>query len=417
MSPINILIYVFLFTSLFYEVFLLITYFEKRLDIKEENEPITGKIKRYPTVSILIPCWNEETTLGKTVHSLLNLDYPKDKLKILIIDDGSTDNTWEVAQKFATNPQIEVHRKENGGKYIALNFGLSQVTSELVGCLDADSYVDKDALRHVVYAFQTHKEVMAVTPSVQVWKPKNMLQLIQRVEYGWGIFIRKMFSYLNAMYVTPGPFSIFKRELFEAIGPYKHAHQTEDMELAMRIQSRHLKMVNAHNARVYTVAPDTLYKLYKQRLRWTYGFIKNSIDYKYIFFRKEYGNLGLFVLPIAALSIISALYVVATTAASFLNHLSDSIIKFQTVGIDFNIWHWLQQFDWFYINTETIALMSIVAFMGTLTLVFLSRKMAEGHMRVGWDMIYFLTFYAFIAPLWLSRAVFNAVFQVNTTWR
>ena len=102
----NIIVYIFLFTSLYYEVFLLITYFEKRLDIREENEPILGKITRYPTVSILIPCWNEEKTLSKTVHSILNLDYPSDKLSLIIIDDGSTDNTWEVAQEFAKNKQI-----------------------------------------------------------------------------------------------------------------------------------------------------------------------------------------------------------------------------------------------------------------------------------------------------------------------
>ncbi len=412
----NILIYVFLFTALYYEVFLLITYFEHREGMKEENKPIDGKLKHFPTVSVIIPVWNEETTLGNTVHSLLNLDYPKDKLKIIIIDDGSTDTTWEVAQKFAKHPQIECYHKENGGKHTALNFGLTHVTSEFVGCLDADSLVDKDALRHIMLAFQEHKDVVVVTPSIQVWKPKNLLQLIQRVEYGWGIFIRKMFSYLDAMYVTPGPFSIFRRDLFDKIGTYRHAYLTEDMEMALRIQSQHYKMINAHNAKVYTVAPNTLYKLYKQRLRWTYGYIKNAIDYRYMFFKKEYGNLGFLVLPTAVISIFSSLYVISVTLIKFFNEVWTYYVKFQTVGFDVNL-HPHFTLDWFTFHTETIAVMSIIAFLGTLTLVFLSRKMAEGHVRLGWDLLYFLTLYAFIAPLWLAKAVWNATFSVRTTWR
>ena len=196
--------------------------------------------------------------------------------------------------------------KENGGKHTALNFGLSQSKSELIGCLDADSYVDKDALKHIVQYFED-KQTMAVTPSVKIYQPKNILQMIQSVEYGWGIFIRKVLAYLGALYVTPGPFSIFRREVFEKIGSYRHAHNTEDLEIALRMQAHHMKIANAHNARVYTVAPDTLKKLYKQRLRWTFGFIKNVIDYKFIFFRKQYGNLGIFILPMASVSIISGI--------------------------------------------------------------------------------------------------------------
>ena len=415
-APTNILIYVFLFTALYYEVFLLITYFENRHAIKDENMPINGRILRYPSVSIIIPCWNEATTLDKTVNSLLELDYPKDKLKIIIVDDGSTDNTLEVAHTFSFYPQVEIYTKVNGGKHTALNFALTKIHTELVGCLDADSYVDSQALKHIIFTFQENVDIVAVTPSVQVWRPKNLLQLIQRVEYGWGIFIRKMFSYLNAMYVTPGPFSIFKRDLFEKIGPYKHAHQTEDMEMALRIQSKQYKMVNAHNAKVYTVAPNTLRKLYKQRLRWTYGFIKNAVDYRHLFFKKEYGNLGMFVLPIASLSIISSVYVISMTVLSFITKLWKAYIKFRTVGFDWNILHWFT-FDLFYINTEVVAITSIVAFLGTLTLVLFSRKMSEGHIRPGLDLLCFLTFYAFIAPLWLGKALFNAIFSVRTTWR
>lgn len=393
---------------------MLITYFETRLTIKEENVVIKKGLKKYPSVTIMVPCWNEAGTLSKTIHSLLNLNYPKDKLKIMIIDDGSTDNTWKVAEKFKNKPQVEMYHKENGGKYTALNFGLTKITTDLVGCLDADSYVDKDALQNIVTYFQD-KETMAVTPSVKVWQPKTIIQLIQKVEYGWGIFLRKMLSYMGALYVTPGPFSIFRREIFDVVGGYRHAHQTEDMELAMRLQTNHIKIANAHNAYVYTVAPATLRKLYKQRLRWTYGFLKNVIDYRFVFFKREYGNLGIFVLPVASLSIFSALYLIAVTMFSFGQSVFKEIIKIQTVGFSYT-WPAFN-FNWFTINTEFLALISTIALLGTIYMMLLSRKMSEGNVRPGLDMLYFLTLYTFIAPLWMAKAVYNTLFKVKTSWR
>ena len=408
----NYIIYIFLFISLYYEVFLLITYFEKRLLMQSETARVCRGVKKYPTVTIIVPCWNEEKTVCATVHSLLNLNYPKDKLKIMIIDDGSTDGTWQVIQKFQNKKQVEMYHKENGGKHTALNFALEKITSELVGCLDADSFVDKDALLNTAVYFED-KETMAVTPSVKIWKPKNIIELIQKVEYAWGIFVRKMLSYIGAMYVTPGPFSIFRREVFEKLGGYRHAHSTEDMEMAMRLQANHYKMVNSHNTIVYTVAPDALRKLYKQRLRWTYGFIKNAIDYKYLFFKKEYGNLGIFVLPMATISIFSAIYVLLMTIFSFLRSVFHELIKINTVGLHWPTWN----IDWFAFNTGFIAIISLLAFLGTVLIIFVSRRMADGKVKLGMDLVWFFLIYAFIAPIWLSKAVYNSIFSVKTKWR
>lgn len=407
--------YVLLFISLYFEVFIMITYIEHRPTIKKENKRALEKPKKYPTVAIIVPCWNEETTLSKTIHSLLNLDYPKDKLEIIVVDDGSTDNTWEVLQKFKQTNQVKIFQKENGGKYTALNFALQQSTSDLVGCLDADSYVDKDALKHIIQYFD-EKTVMAVTPSVKIYKPETILQMIQSVEYGWGIFIRKILSYLGALYVTPGPFSLFRRSVFKEIGEYRHAHNTEDLELALRMQAHSMKIVNAHNAVVYTVAPRTLKKLYKQRLRWTFGFIKNVIDYKFIFGRKQYGNLGIFILPMASVSIISGVYIIGTALYNLLQSAFHTIQKISTVGINTNF-EGRFSFDIFSINTEFIALASGVAFIGTFIIVLVSRKMAEGKLSFGMDLVYFLTLYTFIAPLWLIKALYNALFSVKTSWR
>lgn len=411
----NIITYIFLFTSLYFEVFILITYLENRENIKKENKRSKEKPIHFPSVSIIVPAFNEEMTIAKTMETLLNLEYPKDKLKIIAVDDGSIDNTFEVMKKFEEKDRVKVFRKENGGKHTALNFAIEKIDSDLIGALDADSYVDRDALKNIVLYFEEDKNVMAVIPSVKIYEPKNILQMIQKVEYGWGVLLRKMLSYLGAVYVTPGPFSIFKREVFEKIGGYKNAYNTEDMEMAMRMQKNKMKIVNAHNASIYTVCPDTLRKLLKQRLRWTYGFIKNTIDYKNILFKKEYGNLGIFILPMASISIVSAIYILSGFIYKILYNIFEEIIKIQTIGLHFNIPRF--EIDWFFLNTEFIAIISFATLLGTFAMLYLSRKMTEGKFKINMELIYFLTLYTLIAPLWLARAVFKVVTGGKTTWR
>ena len=100
-------------------------------------------------------------------------------------------------------------------------------------------------------------------------------------------------SLVNAIHVTPGPFSIFRKEVFDKIGKYKHAHTTEDIEIALRMQKHHMKIENAPDAYVYTNTPKTVKSLYKQRKRWIYGFIQNALDYRGLFFKKKYGTTPL----------------------------------------------------------------------------------------------------------------------------
>ncbi len=411
----NYITYFFLFISLNFEIFLLITYFENRKEIKAESKAQSNvKLKKYPSVTIIVPCWNEQNTVSKTVHSLLNLDYPKDKLKIMVVDDGSTDNTWQAVQKFANHPQIELHTKENGGKYTALNYGISKLTTDLVGCLDADSYVHKDSMKKIALYFED-KETMAVAPSIKLWQPKNILQLLQKVEYGFGIFTRKMYHYMNAIYITPGPFSIFRREVFEKLGGYEHAHNTEDIQIALRMQKNGFKIAHAHEAIVYTVPPETVKKLLKQRVRWSYGFIKNAYDFRDMIFNKKYGNVGMLILPMACISIISVLFVSSVSIYSIINGLVNWFVRVQTVGISPHFS--LPNFDLFYINTELIAIVGVVVATGSILMILMSKRMSENKFDIGLDLIYYLSLYMFIAPLWIGKAAWNAVFSVKTTWR
>jgi biofilm PGA synthesis N-glycosyltransferase PgaC len=404
------IIYFSLFISMYFEVFMLLTYIDKRHVIKREE--IQNAPLKLPGVTIMIPCLNEESTISGTLNSLLKLNYPKDKLSIIVIDDGSTDNTQSVLKRFRNNRQIRILKKENGGKHSALNFGLNHVTTSFVGCLDADSFVEPNALKKIISHF-TSPDIMAVTPAIRVYEPRSIIQLIQKVEYTWGIFLRKMLSYLGAIYITPGPFSIFRTRVFETLGGYRHAHFTEDFEITLRMHNSHMKIVNAHDAYVYTITPYTLRGLYKQRLRWTYGFLNNLIDYKHMLFRFKYGNIGLFILPMAIVSIFTALYFTGAFIVNAATKGYEQIEQIQAAGFSFS---W-PSFDFYFLNINPIMIVTAAILAGTITILFISRKMTEGRIRVGRDILYFLAIYAFIAPLWLSKALFSTVFARKITWR
>src|SRR3989344_3767903 len=138
--------YPFLFIAIFFESFILVTLLSKPARAARARKPGTAT----PSVAVIVPCRNEVATVSATCNSLLALDYPKDKLEIILVDDGSTDATPVMMSKFTYHPQVRIIRKENGGKHTALNAGIAVTQAELIGCLDADSFVEPDALREII---------------------------------------------------------------------------------------------------------------------------------------------------------------------------------------------------------------------------------------------------------------------------
>jgi cellulose synthase/poly-beta-1,6-N-acetylglucosamine synthase-like glycosyltransferase len=400
------------FLSIYVQIFLLITFIERRKEIKYRTGPID--LKTYPSVTVIVPCWNEEATIGGTIDSLLALDYPADKVQIILVDDGSTDNTWHVMQHYIGHPQITAFTKENGGKHTAMNLGISKTTTEFVGCLDADSFVDPQALKRIMTYFE-NKEVMAVAPAIIVTKPKNLIQRIQKIEYNWAIYTKKMLGLNNAIHVAPGPFSIFKTEVFAKIGNFRSAHNTEDMEIAYRMQANHMKIEHANDAFVYTVTPNTVKKLYKQRLRWIYGFIQNTIDYRRLLFKKEFGNFAFFTVPSGVLSVISVCFIFFFSIYKLFNFIIEQTVRITTVGITFT---WPQHlFDPFYFNTQAMNIIVITLYSTVILAMLIGSRMAEGRPKFSFTYIWFFAIYSVIAPLWLLKAVYNTIFAKKTAWR
>lgn len=413
----DIIFFIITFFSVYVQVFYLVTFFRYQNKILRR----TGKVylKEYPAVTIIVPCYAEEKTVEKTVHSLQELRYPKDKLHIILIDDGSPDNTWKKLQQLEKQyTNIRSFTKQNGGKHTCLNFGLDNTKTLYVGCLDADSLVHPEALVRIMSYFELNSKLMAVTPTLVVHNPKSLVQRAQRAEYNVGTYNKKMMGFLGGIHVTPGPFSIFKKEVFDTIGQYKKAHNTEDMEITFRMHRQGYLIDNCSDAYVYTLGPKTIYDLYRQRVRWIYGFMKNIIDYKELFFKRKYGTLGFFTLPAGLISIIAVIFMIFFIIQGLIRPIYSFFERIFIVGFDASFSNFLQMpsFDWFYINTETVALVAFVLYTLVLSSFVLGKWVSSNRETNLLDAVIFFGLYSVIAPIWLMKAIWNVLISREDSW-
>ena len=412
-SAYTAIFYVFSFISVYVQIFFLVTFLEKRKHIVKNPDNL--ELTSYPTVTIAVPCYNEHETILKTVESLLALDYPKDKISLFLIDDGSKDDTWDIIKNLDNGANIKAFHKENGGKHTALNLALEKNTSEYFGCLDADSFVHSQALKRILKYFELDSKTMAVVPSIIAYNPKNILQSAQKVEYDMAVYTKKMLGFMGGIHVAPGPFSIFKSTVFTELGNYHKAHNTEDQEIALRMQEHGYKIDHCPDAYVYTNIPDSVIKLYRQRLRWIYGFIKNLVDYRRLLFKKKHGTVALFTLPSGIVSVIGVIFLSTTIVINIVKFIYHKIIQIQTIGFS-SLFIFDYKFDWFFVSTKAVLFLSIILYILIITSILIGRKMSTGKAKFSLSIFYFIIIYSVIAPFWMIRAIYNAIISKESSW-
>lgn len=412
MSP-EMLIYPFIFLAIFFESFVLVTLLSK--PARDSRARALGT--ETPTVAVIVPCWNESSTIAATCDSLLALNYPKDKLEIILVDDGSTDNTREAMAHFANNSQVRIMHKENGGKHTALNLAIATTDAEFIGCLDADSFVDPDALKEIIPCF-ANPRVAAVTAAMSIHQPKNVLQHMQNAEYAFGITYRHVFASINGLYVTPGPFSFYRHSILKELGEFRHAHQTEDMEMALRIQRAGYEIENAPRARVYTKSPDTVFGLIKQRTRWTSGFLRNILgEYRGLIGSRPHGVLGMLVLPSAVLSVGSGILIFFLMLFELARSIITAIEIRVGIPLSYTLMPQSGPLDWFYVPIDFFLLLSLTTLVVSFSFVVIGKRISKTPGKIGLGILSYTFLYGLIAPLWLIRATADVTLGKNRAWR
>ncbi|MBI5405942.1 glycosyltransferase family 2 protein [Candidatus Kaiserbacteria bacterium] len=411
MSP-EAFAYPFLFIAIFFESFILVTFLSKPARAARARTPNTET----PAVAVIVPCYNEAATVAGTCESLLALDYPKEKLEVILVDDGSTDGTTKAMARFRGHPQIRVIRKENGGKHTALNAGIAATSAEIIGCLDADSFVEPDALREIVPCF-ANSRVAAVTAAMSVHRPKNLLQHMQNAEYTFGITLRHTLASINGLYVTPGPFSFYRHTTLKEIGDFRYGHQTEDMEMALRIQRAGYEIENAPRARAYTKSPNTIAKLLKQRTRWTTGFLRNILgEYRCLVGNRAHGALGMLVLPTALIAIGGGILTFSATLFNFARHAMAAAEVRAGVPLSYTL---LMRgpFDWFYLPVSFFLLLGATMLVASFSLIVTGKRISKTPGNLVLGIVSYAFLYGLVAPLWLLRATTDVALGKRRQWR
>jgi biofilm PGA synthesis N-glycosyltransferase PgaC len=226
-------------------------------------------------VTVVVPAFNEGAMIQAAIGSLLDLDYPE--YDILIIDDGSTDDTLARARELEGrygNTTVRVIRKAHGGKASALNTGIALAETPYVVCMDGDCRLSPDTLRHGMRHFADPR-VAAVAGNVKVVNRNNVWTKLQALEYIEGLNLtRRAQGFLRAVNIIPGPIGLFRREVLVSVGGFATDTFAEDADLTLTILTAGWQIAYEERAIAWTEAPEELLGLIKQRYRWTRGILQ-----------------------------------------------------------------------------------------------------------------------------------------------
>lgn len=251
------------------------------------------KLKKLPSISIIIPAYNKEKVIEGTIKAVKNIKYPAHLKEIIVVDDGSKDRTYEIIKKING---IKALTKPNGGRADALNYGIRHAKGEIVITVDADSYPKPDSVLKAIDFF-SDKDVAGVTCTVLVNKPKKFIEKLQNFEYSMFYLTRKMLEAVNCIYVTPGPLALYRKDVIKKIGGFDTKNMTEDIEIAWRILKYGYKIKISIESEVLTDVPENWRQWWHQRIRWSVGGIQTTIKYFNLLFSRKVGNIGYFLLP------------------------------------------------------------------------------------------------------------------------
>jgi cellulose synthase/poly-beta-1,6-N-acetylglucosamine synthase-like glycosyltransferase len=246
-------------------------------------------------VSVIVPAYNEEKVIAWSIESLLEQDYQN--YEVVVVDDGSTDSTLEVARRYE-GPRLKVVHQENKGKAEALNLGIRSASGSLILTVDADTRLGKAAIGSLADRFASEPELGGLSGNVKVAEANGLLQRLQEVEYTTGIGLtRKGQSMLYSVMIVPGPIAAFRKEALEKAQYFSPDTFAEDFDLTLAILKLRYRVEYEDSAIAYTVAPAGVEDLLKQRRRWYRGMIQVLAKNEGMFFRRRYGVAGMYGVP------------------------------------------------------------------------------------------------------------------------
>lgn len=247
-------------------------------------------------VSVIIPAYNEERVIARTIESVLKSNHAK--LEVIVVDDGSEDKTSEIVSRtYGANDKVFLYRQQNGGKASAINTGIRKAQGDIMITIDADTSVTPDSIAMLIRHFSDEK-IAAVSGNVRVGNRKNLLTTWQHIEYVTGFNLEKRgFAALNSVPIVPGAIGAWRKQIVEDLGYFTDDTLAEDTDMTLNILRQGHKVIVDDQGYAYTEAPENTKSFLKQRFRWTYGTLQSFWKHKRAVGSLKHKSLGFFVLP------------------------------------------------------------------------------------------------------------------------
>ena len=257
----------------------------------------------WPTLTVIIPAFNEGAMVEQAIDSVAASDYPAHRLEIICIDDGSTDDTWRYllrAQRRYPDLVRSVRFPANRGKKEALFAGFTQARGEMLVTIDSDSLIAPDALRQVVSPLMQEDRIGAVAGNVKVYnRHQSLMGKMQGVRFVNLDYLRASQSLYRAVICTPGSLSAYRRRaLMPVLEAWRRqtflgapCHHSEDRALTNFILRHGHYTYYQRPAVVYTLVPETYAGVCRMYLRWERGNVREScvqLGYLFTRYREKY---------------------------------------------------------------------------------------------------------------------------------
>ncbi|HYD03054.1 MAG TPA: glycosyltransferase family 2 protein [Alphaproteobacteria bacterium] len=292
--------------------------------------------KQFNSITVIIPAHNEQKYIAECLNSVLKAKF-NGKKEIIVVNDGSADNTGKILKKFES--KIKLINIKHSGKSTAINTALRQAKGKLIAIVDADSIISIDSLNEAKKYFSDPK-VGAVTSVIKVKNDSATMSSWIRLEQLYNSLLRQLFCKINVNIVTPGPLSIYRKDVLENLGGFGVKGLSEDVDIAVRIIKSGRKIAFSKNSVAETNMPENWKGFSKQRSRFAKGWI--NIFKRHLKMDKHL--LQIYTLPIALFGYFQAVIMGLIT---LYNIISGYIAYFYSQGIIFNLGVAKFLFEWF----------------------------------------------------------------------
>jgi len=272
-------------------------------------------VTRPQLISVVIPAHNEEKTIAQCIESVLENEYPWKE--VIVVDDGSTDNTYLIASQYTKTGIVKVFRREpaSGYRAIAVNYGIFFARGDLILWLDADSVLGREALNWTARYFED-KSIVAAAGNLRVLnRDKNLLTKLQSYEYFLSFEMgRRTQSRLRTLLIIPGGLGAWRKSHLESLGRIDKA-LAEDFDTTLKFHKLRERLIFMPEVMSWTEVPETWRDWIRQRIRWARGQLQSLKRHRLLFFKKRFGVPGMVGAPDMVLMDILLLFLWSVWAA------------------------------------------------------------------------------------------------------